>query len=212
MTDNPRRRHDAKAAQADILAAALSEFADYGYGGARVDRIAAASGMSKPMIYSYFGDKDALYTATLREAYVQIREGERTLNLSNLAPREAIKALVEFTLDHFIEKPWFVSMLNTENLRGGETISAIADLTEIQSHLVTEISTILDRGAADGVFRVDVDPVEFYITVASLCYFPVANRHTLKSVFGRDLSQPLQLSIRRSLITEMVMSWLELRE
>lgn len=212
MTDNPRRRHDAKAAQADILAAALSEFADYGYGGARVDRIAAASGMSKPMIYSYFGDKDALYTATLREAYVQIREGERTLNLSNLAPREAIKALVEFTLDHFIDKPWFVSMLNTENLRGGETISAIADLTEIQSHLVTEISTILDRGAADGVFRVDVDPVEFYITVASLCYFPVANRHTLKSVFGRDLSQPLQLSIRRSLITEMVMSWLELRE
>ena len=75
------------------------------YDGARIDRIAAASGMSKPMIYSYFGDKDDLYAAALREAYVQIREGERTLNLSNLAPSDAIRALVEFTLDHFIEKP-----------------------------------------------------------------------------------------------------------
>ena len=29
-----------------------------------------------------------------------------------------------------------------------------------------------------------VDPVEFYITIASLCYFPVSNRHTLRVVFG----------------------------
>jgi AcrR family transcriptional regulator len=209
---SPRRRHDAEAARADILAAALSEFADYGYGGARIDRIAAASGMSKPMIYSYFGDKDDLYAAALREAYVQIREGERTLNLSNLAPSDAIRALVEFTLDHFIEKPWFVSMLNTENLRGGSTIRVIADLTEIQSHLVTEIGVILDRGASEGAFRQAVDPVELYITIASLCYFPVANRHTLKSVFGRDLNDAAQLDLRRGLITDMVLAWLECRE
>lgn len=209
MTARPRRRHDAEAARADILAAALSEFAEHGYGGARIDRIAAASGMSKPMIYSYFGDKDDLYAAALREAYVQIREGERTLRLSNLAPDAAIRALVSFTLHHFIERPWFVSMLNTENLRGGGTIKDIGDLAEIQSHLVTEIGAVLERGVAVGQFRQGVDPVELYITVASLCYFPVSNRHTLASVFGRDIGDPPQLARRETLIIDMVLLWLE---
>lgn len=211
MTARAPRRRDAEAARADILAAALTEFAEHGYGGARIDRIAAASGMSKPMIYSYFGDKDDLYAAALREAYVQIREGERTLNLSDLDPRAAIAALVSFTLDHFIEKPWFVSMLNTENLRGGDAIHAIGDLSEIQSHLVSELVGILERGARTGAFRDGVDPVELYITIASLCYFPVANRHTLKSVFGRDLDRPEQLTLRRNLVIGMVLAWLEQR-
>ena len=38
--------------------------------------IAERAGVSKPMIYSYFGDKDGLWAAALREAYVQIRAGE----------------------------------------------------------------------------------------------------------------------------------------
>ena len=43
---------------------------------------------------------------------------------------------------------------------------------------------VLERGAREGVFRGGVDPVEFYITVASLCYFPVSNKHTLRAIFG----------------------------
>jgi AcrR family transcriptional regulator len=46
-----------------ILAAATHEFAEHGIAGARVDRIALRSGMSKPMIYTYFGAKDALFDA-----------------------------------------------------------------------------------------------------------------------------------------------------
>jgi hypothetical protein len=74
-------------------------------------------------------------------------------------------------------------MLNTENLRGGTTIRAIEDVGEIQSPLVVQLREILERGARHGVFRDDVDPVDLYITVASLCYFPVSNAHTLRVVF-----------------------------
>lgn len=204
----PRRRHDADATRADILAAALTEFAGHGHAGARIDRIAAASGMSKPMIYSYFGDKDGLYAAALREAYVQIREGERTLQLADLDPEEAIRTLVVFTMDHFVAKPWFVSMLNTENLRRGSTIAEIGDLGDIQSHLVGELGDILRRGAEAGLFRADADPVDIYITIASLCYFPVSNRHTLKPVFGRDYSDPAAQAERKRVAAEMILAWL----
>lgn len=44
-----------------ILDAATEEFARHGIAGARVDRIAQRSGMSKPMIYTYFGSKDGLF-------------------------------------------------------------------------------------------------------------------------------------------------------
>ena len=179
----PLRKRDAERSKRAILEAALVEFSERGHAGARIDSIAERSGISKPMIYSYFGDKDDLYAAALREAYVQIREGERDLHLDNLAPEEAIRALVSFTLSHFRSKPWFISMLNTENLRGGTTVRKISDVSAIQSRLLVQLREVLQRGAKDGVFRSGIDPVDFYITIASICYFPVSNMHTLRTVF-----------------------------
>jgi TetR/AcrR family transcriptional regulator len=44
-----------------ILASARKEFSEKGLNGARVDRIAGASGVNKAMIYYHFGSKEALY-------------------------------------------------------------------------------------------------------------------------------------------------------
>ncbi len=177
-------KRDAGASKRRILAAALQEFSTHGLAGARMDVIAERARVSKPMLYAYFGDKNDLYKAALRESYVQIRSGERRLNIDGKTPEEAIRELVRFTMRHFISKPWFISMLNTENMLGGESIRQIADMAEIQSPLVATLTGILKRGAREGRFRDDVDPVEFYVTIASLCYFPVSNRHTLSAVFG----------------------------
>jgi AcrR family transcriptional regulator len=179
----PTRSRDAVATRKSILGSALIEFSTKGYAGARVDEIARSAGVSKPMIYEYFGDKDAIYAAALREAYVQIREGENTLDLGGLSPTAAIEALVVFTMEHFRKNPWFISMLNTENLQGGGTIRAIHDASDIQSNLIGEIDEILKRGQEIGQFRENIDPVELYIFIASLCYFPISNLHTLRAIF-----------------------------
>ncbi|WP_294607830.1 helix-turn-helix domain-containing protein, partial [uncultured Roseovarius sp.] len=50
-------KQDPEAVQRDILAVAVTEFAEHGLSGARVDRIAARTRTSKRMIYYYFGDK-----------------------------------------------------------------------------------------------------------------------------------------------------------
>jgi AcrR family transcriptional regulator len=177
-------KRDAAASKRRILAAALKEFSDNGLAGARIDAIAARAKVSKPMIYSYFGDKEELYKAALRESYVQIRQGERRLETENMTPEQAIRELVRFTLEHFVRKPWFIKMLNTENLLGGNTVRQIADVAEIQSPLIVQLKSVLDRGVETGDFKPGIDPVEFYITIASLCYFPVSNKHTLRAIFG----------------------------
>ncbi|MEM1265184.1 MAG: TetR family transcriptional regulator [Pseudomonadota bacterium] len=179
----PRKR-DAEATKRRILQAALEEFAAHGHSGARIDRLAEAAGVSKPMIYDYFGDKDAIYADALREAYVRIRDGETSLDMGMLPPDEAVRELVRFTMNHFRRNPWFISMLSTENLRGGETIRALSDAPRIQSVLVERLEDVLSRGAEAGLFRDNVDPVELYVFIASLCYFPISNKHTLRAVFG----------------------------
>jgi TetR/AcrR family transcriptional regulator len=50
-----------------ILRSARREFVAKGFAGARVDAIARAASVNKRMLYHYFGDKEALYRATLRE-------------------------------------------------------------------------------------------------------------------------------------------------
>jgi AcrR family transcriptional regulator len=54
---------DAEATKQRLLDAAAEEFAERGVAGARVDRIAAAAGANKALIYSYFGNKEDLFDA-----------------------------------------------------------------------------------------------------------------------------------------------------
>jgi AcrR family transcriptional regulator len=50
-----------------IVAMAVAEFAARGYAGASMVDIAARAGISKPLIYQYFGSKDGLYLACLHQ-------------------------------------------------------------------------------------------------------------------------------------------------
>ena len=48
-----------------IVAVAIAEFAEQGYARASMVAIARQAGISKPLIYQYFGSKDGLYLACL---------------------------------------------------------------------------------------------------------------------------------------------------
>ncbi|MEJ5913241.1 TetR family transcriptional regulator [Pseudokineococcus sp. 1T1Z-3] len=54
---------DGEASRRRLLDAATEEFAEHGLAGARVDRIAAASGVNKAQMYGWFGSKDGLFDA-----------------------------------------------------------------------------------------------------------------------------------------------------
>ena len=60
-----------------MLAAAGRAFAERGFHAASVDAIAEASGITKPMIYAYFGSKEGLYRACMQRARVRLLEALR---------------------------------------------------------------------------------------------------------------------------------------
>lgn len=202
-----RGTRDSSASRAAILQAALNEFSTSGYDGARVDRIAAEAGVSKPLLYDYFGDKDDLYAAALREAYVQIRTNELELDLKSLDPEAAIRELVRFTLDHFRQNPWFIAMLNTENLRGGQTVRRLHDRQEIQSNLLQSLDDVLKRGRAAGTFSREISATRMYLFIASLCYFPISNRFTLEAVFDIHWDQQMHRAHAQT-TADILIAWL----
>ena len=51
-----------------LLDAAYAEFAEHGLAGARIDRIAAAAGVNKRMIYAYFGGKEGLFESVVEQS------------------------------------------------------------------------------------------------------------------------------------------------
>src|SRR5687768_6666706 len=110
------RQRDADRSQNTILVAARDEFAEFGLGGARMDRIAERAALNKRLIYYYFEDKETLFQAVLEQAYRDIREQERTLHLLELEPAQAVRRLIEFTWTYYLEHPEFLTLLNSANL------------------------------------------------------------------------------------------------
>jgi AcrR family transcriptional regulator len=199
---------DPERTSASILAAAVTEFTEKGYAGARIDSIALKSGSNKRMIYHYFGDKDGLYLAVLESAYVGIRSSEAKLQLTNLEPVQAIERLVEFSWDYFIEHPEFLSLLATENLHRAKFLKKSKRVLQLHSPLVSMISDVLRRGADDGVFRRDADPVYVYISIASLGIFYLSNRWTLSAIFARDLMAQTEIRAWGRHISSVILSYL----
>jgi AcrR family transcriptional regulator len=199
---------DPEATRAAILTAATEEFAAFGLGGARVDRIAERAGINKRMLYYYFGQKEDLFLAVLERAYAKIRGEEQNLNLTQVEPTEAVRRLIEFTWNYYIENPSFPTLLNSENLHRARHLKRSARVRELHSPFVATIADVLERGARSGIFRSGVDPIQFYISIAGISYFYLSNNHTLSTIFDRDLMAPKARVERLAHMTEMVLGFL----
>jgi AcrR family transcriptional regulator len=189
-----------------ILQAATVEFARHGYSGARIDRIAKAAAANKRMLYYHVGNKEVLYLTILEDAYAHIRAAERRLNLEALAPQDAIAKLIAFTWQYYLDNPEFIALLNNENLHRGRYLKRSRNVKQLHSPFVALIADVLRRGAASGELRAGIDPVQLYISIASLSYFYQSNSATLSVIFGRDLLAPAARAARLSHMIDLVLA------
>jgi TetR/AcrR family transcriptional regulator len=204
----PRRGRDSAATAAAILAAATKEFATYGFGGGRIDRIAERAGVNKRMLYHHYGHKRGLYLAVLEQAYHKERSAEQKLELEALQPREAMQRLIEYTFDSFVKDRSFIKLLNDENLHKAAHLKRSKRIAEMHSPLIESMRKTLERGADAGAFRRDVDPMQTWISIAAVSYFYFSNVYTLSTIFRRDFDAPAAREARRRHVVDLVLSYL----
>lgn len=204
MTRKTGWQRDPEGMRQRILDAATAEFANHGLDGARIDRIAKVAGANKRMIYYHVGNKEDLYLKVLEDTYDNIRAAERLLNLETLAPLQALIQLLEFTWQHYLDHPEFLALLSIENMHRARFLKKSRKIKELHSPFVALIGDILRRGEADGTLRPGIDPVQLYISIASLCWFYLSNNRTLSTIFGRDLLDPEAKKARLAHMTDLL--------
>ena len=152
------RKSNSARTKSAILNAALKEFSQRGYSGARTERIAQLAKCNIRMLYQYFGSKEALYLAVLERAHLDIRAGESKLNLQDEEPLEGILKLLRFTFDYWANNPEFNDLLVNENLMLGKFMFRSKRVVRTAMPLRDSIADLVRRGQANGVFRPGLDP------------------------------------------------------
>lgn len=116
-------KRDAQATKQRIFEAATAEFSRYGIAGARIDRIAAAAGSNKAMIYTYFGSKDELFDA------VGLEQLDRHMNDLLLTPHD-LPDYAARLFDHYQQHPEIMRLVTWARLERGAEGNTLKGILE----------------------------------------------------------------------------------
>ena len=189
-----------------ILRHSMAEFAAKGYDGARVDSIAHRCRLSKNLLYHYFKSKEGLFIAVLENAYETFRSRQSDFAIRDSNPIDAMRQLIAYTFDALLENQDFIALLNTANLHKGRHLRRSSVIRSLYDPLVGTVREILRRGAAAGVFRPNIDPVNLYLSLSSLSYNYISNQYTLKVAFGIDLMAKKRRAIWLAHVTDLILT------
>ena len=159
----PRRgsRRQPEASRNAILQAALAEFAQEGLAGARVDAIAEAAGVNKALLYYYFGDKDALYAATLDGFFAPLHDRIMAVWEQPGSAGERFLWYVRQHFDAIAASPHYARIFMGELMsasRGGTThLDRIA--AKYMKPTGLRVIALIEEGIKGGEFR-KVNPVQ----------------------------------------------------
>jgi AcrR family transcriptional regulator len=197
-----------EANRARIVKAAIDEFAARGFKGASMDAIAARTHTTRALINYYFGGKEQIYLAVLEQVYAEIRQAESLLDLEHLAPVDAVRRIVQFTFDYYLEHEGFVRLVVAENQAKGRHLKKSRAMRTLNRSIIDTIARVIERGQAEGLFRPGLDPVEVHMSIAALGMFNVTNQHTFSAIFQRDMGARGDVRRRREMVAEVILGYL----
>jgi AcrR family transcriptional regulator len=155
------RTHDAEGAREAILNAAEEVFAEHGFDGARVDRIAEVAGYNKSLIFQYFDDKLGLYSAMLKRADRETTQlqwgilGPMMANPDVLSDpklfKEFLHTAIGLMFDYLIEQPNFTRIFLWEMAEGWQTYQKIA--ADFNADDTEPIMILMQKAYEKGLLR-----------------------------------------------------------
>ena len=173
-TRNPGRTRER------ILSAALKEFAAKGFAGARVDVIARRASINKRMLYHYFGNKEKLFRAVLRQ-----KISERRAWADNLPgdPAERLPFWFKMACD---DAGW-IRLLEWEALQNGG--QKVIDEKERLAVAADWLKRLRQRQAR-GELSAEFDARHLALAMQSLTMFPLAFPQLTRFIMGRTVEDP----------------------
>ncbi len=204
-----RKPKRGEATRETILRAAEEEFGQYGYAGARVDRIAESAGFNKTLIFRYFNDKEGLYIEVLKRADLEARQifaplflpllEDETLASDAVRFREYLKTTLCAFFDYMVAHPNFTRVLNWEQSEGWKNFRRAA--ARLENDDFARLEQVFARGQAAGQLRPELDLPLAIVLIQQICW-SIPNMLPLYQLFadGSDLSSAAGLAHLREQI------------
>jgi len=201
-------RRDPTGVRADILRIATSEFVANGFGGTRVDEIAARTHTTKRMIYYYFDSKEALFVSVLDRTFDEYWHEESKVDMTGMDPVSAMRYFAEDRFDAYLQNGDFVRLMAIENHRAAARFATRAASRPQGNKNVDVVAAVLEQGIAAGLFRADIDAIDVRMLVVSYSTFRTVFHSTVQTVYGRDMLDPSRLGFYRKLAGDMLVATL----
>jgi TetR/AcrR family transcriptional regulator len=162
-----------------ILAAAALEFAERGFAGARVDRIARRARVNKAMLYYHFKSKDGLYRTLLRRMFTLAAAKLRAIADAPGSHADKVDRVIASMAAFVDEHAFFPAIMLREVAEGGahldrETLTALAALPAI-------VGGIVHHGVKARAFR-PVPPLFAYFSMVAPVIFYMAGARIRKEL------------------------------
>lgn len=193
-----------------ILAAAAVEFAERGFAGARVDRIARRARVNKAMLYYHFKSKERLYRTLLRRMFAAAAEQLDAIAADTASPFDKVdRAIVAFSRlirEHTV----FPAVMMREIAEGGRHLDR--DTLKTLAAVPAAFARIVEEGTGTGAFR-PINPAFAYFSIITPVIFFLAatpirtelsHLHvmTLTALQPDDFIRQMQDAARRALARE----------
>lgn len=189
-----------------ILAVAALEFAERGFAGARVDRIARRANVNKAMLYYHFKSKERLYRTLLRRMFTLAAARLQTIAASDASPAQKVDRTIAGIAGFIEEHAFFPAIMLREVAEGGahldrETLKALASVPLVVGAMVQEGVTARAFRPVDPVFAYFsmLAPIVFYLAGAPIRK-EITQLHVvdLRALSSADFVRHMQESARRS--------------
>lgn len=140
-----------------IFMAAAQLFFKHGYNGVSIREICEETGVSKPTLYYYYGNKEGIYKALVDVGTSLCVDKYREILDINIPVKQKLIELVKISFYQTNEYPEFVKFfqslfITTESL---PSLDSVMDVAKKQRHI---LANLIQEGINNGEFGASADP------------------------------------------------------
>ena len=154
--------------RAQLITTATPLFAEKGFYGVSVRELAAAAGMNLSMISYYFGGKEVLYSAVLREQFAVLDQVSE-IKFKDLDPLRKFELYIWATVARYRKNPYLLRFYTSELTNPTPSFETIVK-PSIRKVLQVLHETFVE-GQNNGLFREGLDSMDSILALAGMINF-----------------------------------------
>jgi AcrR family transcriptional regulator len=181
-----------------ILSVALKEFAAYGLGGARVERIARQAGINKAMIFYYYSSKQNLYRIIVKKSLLELIPKIQEAIAVSKSPEQFFDNLPKVYIHYFSQKQEVIRMIGFELIQDPDNITSVvrdifANIPESPPDLLkNKISLWHQKGLIS-----EPDPVHLILNIIPICIFSILGKPIVEAILDIKIKNSLDFIDKR---------------